>query len=108
MDTYLVSKASHSITIKTKIIYSKFTDMFFFNDVYFQFTELLKNVSKGLNARLQLGNTSAKEQHALQKIHLQSLQNLKMECKTVIISLFLKCDLWMKLSHINIDLIFCF
>lgn len=45
--------------------------------------ELLKNVSKGLNARLQLGKKSAKEQHALQKIHLQSLQNLKMECKTI-------------------------
>lgn len=45
--------------------------------------ELLKNVSKGLNARLQLGKKSAKEQHAMQKIHLQSLKNLKMECKTM-------------------------
>lgn len=45
--------------------------------------ELLKIVSKGLNARLTLGKKSAKEQHAMQKIHLQSLQNLKMECKTM-------------------------
>lgn len=45
--------------------------------------ELLKNVSKGINARLQLGKKNAKEQHDLRKIHLQSLQNLKMECKTM-------------------------
>lgn len=70
--------------------------------------ELLKNVSKGLYARLQLGKKSAKEQHALQNTHLQKLQNLKLECKTVIVSLFLTCDLLMKLSHINIDFKFCF
>lgn len=73
--------------------FKKFKDILFANvekanDIrikrHFGFLQaLLKNVSKGLNARLELGKKSAKEQHALKKIHLQSLQKLKMECKTM-------------------------
>lgn len=39
--------------------------------------ELLKNVSKGLNARLQLGKKSAKEQHAMQKNPPTKLKKLE-------------------------------
>lgn len=43
--------------------------------------ELLENVSKGLNARLQLEKKTAKEQHALQNTHLRNLQHLKTDCE---------------------------
>lgn len=49
--------------------------------------ELLKNVSKGLNARLQLEKKSAKKQHDLKTTNLRSLQHLKTECEAVIFTL---------------------
>lgn len=45
--------------------------------------ELLKNVSKGLNARLQLEKKSAKKQHDLKTTNLRSLQHLKTGCEAM-------------------------
>lgn len=52
--------------------------------VYLRFLqELLTNISKGVNARLELGKKSEKEQMALTKEHQKKINFLTDECREV-------------------------
>lgn len=68
--------------------------------------ELLENVSKGLNARLQLEKKTAKEQHALQNTHLRNLQHLKTDCEEVIFPLLF--NMFNGYSQVRLKLILYF
>lgn len=51
--------------------------------------ELLTNISKGVNARLELGKKSEKEQMALTKEHQKKINFLTDECREVSSKFFL-------------------
>lgn len=50
--------------------------------------EILMNVSKGINARLELGKKSEKEQMELTKEHIKKINFLTDECRKVSTKIF--------------------